>query len=228
MRIKDWTRFQHFKDRRPPWIKLYRDLLDDPDWHSLDPLSAKILTMLWLVASEDPEQKGQLPSVRRLAFRLRIEEGQLKQSITKLNHWLIHDDISAISDRYQLVIPEGEGETEGETETEADGEISDAGASPRMRIPYQEIVDLYHELLPKNPRIHALTTKRKAQIRARWVDGSLPDLETWRQYFEFVGKSNFLTGMVMPRDGRKPFIANLEWLTNETNFTNVAEKKYHG
>ena len=29
MRIKNWNRFQHFKDRKPPWIKLYRDILDD-------------------------------------------------------------------------------------------------------------------------------------------------------------------------------------------------------
>jgi hypothetical protein len=30
-RVKDWTKFQHFKDRRPPWIKLYRDILDNRD-----------------------------------------------------------------------------------------------------------------------------------------------------------------------------------------------------
>ena len=35
-RIKGWVKFQHFKDRRPPWIKLYRDILEDPDWHDLD------------------------------------------------------------------------------------------------------------------------------------------------------------------------------------------------
>ena len=112
MRIKDWNRFQHFKDRRPPWIKLYRDLLDDPDWHALDPLAAKVLTMLWLVASEDPDQNGQLPDVRRLAFRLRIEENQLKQALNKLDHWLILDDNNVISERYHVVIPETETETE--------------------------------------------------------------------------------------------------------------------
>jgi hypothetical protein len=29
IRIKNWAQFQHFKDRKPPWVKLYRDLLDD-------------------------------------------------------------------------------------------------------------------------------------------------------------------------------------------------------
>ena len=53
MRIKNWERFQHFKDRRPPWIKLYRELLDDPDWHDLAGDDAKFLVMLWLIASGD-------------------------------------------------------------------------------------------------------------------------------------------------------------------------------
>jgi hypothetical protein len=115
IRIKDWNRFQHFKDRRPPWIKLYRDLLEDPDWHELDPLAAKVLTMLWLVASEDSDQEGQLPDIRRLSFRLRMEELQLKQALTKLEHWLIFDDDTVISHRHQDDAPE----TETETETEA-------------------------------------------------------------------------------------------------------------
>jgi hypothetical protein len=30
--IKSWERFQHYKDRDPPWIKLYRDLLTAESW----------------------------------------------------------------------------------------------------------------------------------------------------------------------------------------------------
>ena len=105
-RIKGWTKFQHFKDRRPPWIKLYRDILEDPDWHELDGDTAKILVSLWLIASEDLD--GRLPDLRRLAFRLRIKESQLKQALTKLDHWLDRDDIGAISERYQSDAPETE------------------------------------------------------------------------------------------------------------------------
>lgn len=115
-KIKGWDKFQHFKDRRPPWIKLYRDILDDPDWHELDGDTAKALVALWLLASEDEEQKGALPDVRRIAFRLRISEKQAKQTLTNLSHWLIQDDINVISDRYQDDAPERAGEeTEGET-----------------------------------------------------------------------------------------------------------------
>ena len=115
MRIKGWSKFQHFKDRTPPWIKLYRGLLDDPDFHALDGDSAKLLVMIWLVASEDETHQGTLPCDKKLAFRLRIAERQLKQALTKLSHWLIQDDISVISDRYQVDAPETETETETDT-----------------------------------------------------------------------------------------------------------------
>jgi hypothetical protein len=115
-RIKGWVKFQHFKDRRPPWIKLYRDILEDPDWHDLDGDTAKILVALWLLASEDEDQEGKLPDARRLAFRLRVSETKVNQALTKLSHWLEHDDIDVISSGYQSDAPETETETETETE----------------------------------------------------------------------------------------------------------------
>jgi hypothetical protein len=115
LRIKNWSKFQHFKDRRPPWVKLYRDLLDDIEWHELDPLSAKVLVMLWLIASED---LGALPDIKTIAFRLRMPQKQVSDCISKLSHWLDHSDIEPISNRYQDDPLEKEKETEEEKETE--------------------------------------------------------------------------------------------------------------
>lgn len=114
MRIKNWTKFQHFKDRRPPWVKLYRDILDDLEWHELDPLAAKVLVMLWLIASEND---GRIPDNKTLAFRLRLTELKTKEIIIKLSHWLEQDDINAISEQYQCDRPERETETETKKET---------------------------------------------------------------------------------------------------------------
>jgi uncharacterized phage protein (TIGR02220 family) len=116
MRIKNWDKFQHFKDRRPPWIKLYRDLLDDAEWAELSPPNAKFLVMLWLLASED---KGTLPDYKNIAFRLRMSEKLVKSIVSELSHWVVHDDINLISTRYQL----GPSETETETETENNGHV---------------------------------------------------------------------------------------------------------
>lgn len=114
-KIKDWAKFQHFKDRRPPWIKLYRDILDDPEWHELAPAAAKTMVMLWLIASED---SGNLPDIKRIAFRLRLPISTIQAHISALSHWLICDDITTISGRYQDDAPERETEGEGEKETE--------------------------------------------------------------------------------------------------------------
>ena len=127
LRIKDWHKFQHFRDRKPPWIKLYRDLLDDVEWHTLDPKAAKALVMIWLIASEND---GELPDVRALAFRLRVSEKEAKSIVSSLSHWLIQDDINAISGRYQDDIPEIERETEIEKEREGERKVSRATRLP--------------------------------------------------------------------------------------------------
>lgn len=121
IRIKDWVKFQHFKDRRPPWIKLYRELLDDPHWHALDGAAAKHLVMLWLIASEDESKQGLLPDVSTLAFRLRITEKAVRHLINTLSRWLECDDIKSISDRYQVGPPETETETETQTQERGRG-----------------------------------------------------------------------------------------------------------
>ena len=128
MRIKNWTKFQHFKDRRPPWVKLYRDILDDLEWHELDPLAAKVLVMLWLIASEND---GRIPDNKTLAFRLRLTEVKTKEIIIKLSHWLEQDDINVISSGYQLDSTETERETEVEKEKETKTKAPE-GVSPEV------------------------------------------------------------------------------------------------
>jgi hypothetical protein len=122
MRIKNWDRFQHFKDRKPIWIKLYRDLLDDLNWHNLDPKLAKALVMIWLIASEE---RGQLPEIKSLAFRLRMSEKDTKDVVTRLSAWLEQDDIDGISSVYQDDMPEKRREeTDKEKEIEAPEGVS--------------------------------------------------------------------------------------------------------
>ena len=122
-KIKNWSRFQHFKDRRPPWVKLYRDLLDDLDWFELDPLASKTLINLWLIASE---YDGCLPSLEILSFRLRLKKQEITKILNSLSHWMEQDDIKEISEGYQLDRPETETETETEKEkkTEAPEGVS--------------------------------------------------------------------------------------------------------
>ena len=52
LRIKNWSEFQHYKDRNPPWIKLHRTLLDDYEFACLQDASKLHLMLIWLFASQ--------------------------------------------------------------------------------------------------------------------------------------------------------------------------------
>jgi hypothetical protein len=121
MKVKNWNKFQHFKDRRPPWIKLYRDIIDDLEWFELSGDASKALVMLWLIASEN---NGELPDIKTISFRLRLDIHRCKELLSELTHYI---DIDVISDRYQNVMTE----TETETETETDKKL-------RKRVEYPE------------------------------------------------------------------------------------------
>ncbi len=49
--VKNFERFQHYKDRSPPWIKLYNELLDDYSFACLDDAAKFHLIAIWLLAS---------------------------------------------------------------------------------------------------------------------------------------------------------------------------------
>jgi len=238
MKIKNWSKFQHFKDRRPPWVKLYRDLLDDMEWHDLDPLSSKVLVTLWLLASEDDEQQGKLPNIKTLSWRLRLPQEQVLNCINKLSHWLEQDDINLISSGYQDDLPETETERETKKETEI---ISPPTGEPESKIPdckHSEVISLYHQHLPTLRKVEVWNAARQGYLRQRWrevaeelsksteIDSS-DVLGWWGDFFQHVGKSKFLTGRVNSKDGRA-FTADLEWILKPSNFAKIVEGKYHG
>lgn len=109
--IKNWQKFQHYKSGRgaPPWIKLYRDLLNDPEWFELSPEAAKFLVSCWILAAE---KDGMLPDSKTLAFRLRVDSKKVGDLLNHCKHWIIPFDSTLLADCYQVAIPETETETE--------------------------------------------------------------------------------------------------------------------
>lgn len=97
------------------------------------------------------------------------------------------------------------------------------GKPAKPDCPHQEIIALYHEVLPMCPQIRDWTPARATQLRARWnEDEKRQNLAYWRQFFEYVSSCDFLVG----RSGKTPFFADLEWITKAANFTKIREAKY--
>ena len=90
MKVRNWDKFQPtMKDRNVIWIKLYRQILEDYEWHNLSSDSKATLIEILLLASEN---NGKLPEIHKIAFRLRKTEDFIQKQIHLLSHWLQHDN----------------------------------------------------------------------------------------------------------------------------------------
>jgi len=138
--IKNWSQFQHYKSGRgaPPWIKLYRDLLNDPEWFDLPADAAKFLVSCWILAAETD---GFLPASKTIAFRLRLDIKQVEKFLSLCEHWIISDDSKLLAKRYQVAIPETETETEKET---------DINSPKQVRTTYSKDFELFWNGYPKD------------------------------------------------------------------------------
>lgn len=218
LRIKNWEKFQHFKNRRPPWIKLYRDLLDDIEWHSLPGDAAKVLVSLWLHASETGNPT--LPGLKQLSFRLRMTEKRITDSISMLSHWLEQDDIKVISSRYQDDTPETERETERETEAEDGVSVSDKSIEnlkPTFWV--DEVIALWNLKAHKNlPRIQLVSKTRETHVKARLE--TFPRLDQWEHLISKINASPFLVGL------KTEWKCDFDWVINPTNMAKILEGNY--
>lgn len=51
--VKNWEELQHYKTRRPPWIKLYRRLLTDHEFLKLTERQQWQLVRIWILSAEE-------------------------------------------------------------------------------------------------------------------------------------------------------------------------------
>jgi hypothetical protein len=101
--------------------------------------------------------------------------------------------------------------------------------------PHDAVQALYHDVLPMLPRVEVWNKTRQALLRQRWREVCADQRYTteseglgwFRDYFELVKTSRFLTGRAQPKPGSPPFLADLEWLVRPTNFVKVVEGRYN-
>ncbi len=89
--------------------------------------------------------------------------------------------------------------------------------------PHQEIIALYHEMLPMCPQVRDWTPARATLLRARWnEDKKRQNLDYWKRFFEYVSTCDFLVG----KSGNRPFMADLPWILKAENFAKIREGRY--
>jgi uncharacterized protein YdaU (DUF1376 family) len=88
----------------------------------------------------------------------------------------------------------------------------------------EDVIDLYHEMLPELITIKRLTPKLEANIRVIHQTEKFGcfDLQHWENFFRRVKRSNWLTG----RAKGKPSKYSLRGLVETENYTKIAEGQY--
>jgi len=219
IKVRNWDKFQHYNKRNPPWIKLHSELLASYDFNCLQDASKAHLVLIWLLASQtenkipnDPTWiQKKIGSEKKPDTKLLIDEGFLEVITTCLQ-----DASTMLSSCY------------AQAAAEAEAEERQKASRQKQNVPFVKIIAMYHEILPELPECKKITEKRRGYIRARWNNG-LPDIDHWKRFFKAIRSSDFLMGKLPAgKDRSKPFIADLEWITNQTNYVKILEKKYHG
>ena len=91
--------------------------------------------------------------------------------------------------------------------------------------PHNDIISIYHEVLPEFPKVVVWNDSHKSQLRTRWKENSdYQSLEWWKQFFDYIRQSDFLMGRSSTTSSWQP---DLEWLTKKTNFAKIANGRYH-
>jgi len=105
--------------------------------------------------------------------------------------------------------------------------------------PIGSLVNLYHEMMPANPRVKVVNKARQSAIRQRWIEAAgmsckpfgyqtkAEGLEAWRNFFAICAESDFLTGRAPASAGRPAFIADIDFLFSPSGFARTLENKYH-
>lgn len=194
---------------------------------------AALVTIGWLVDHPEGVCLVRFDEHNGESAKSRAADAKRKANSRKLSAEIRTSDGQKTDESGQ--IPELEKEKEKElTPTTPDGVVvasqagNLAGTRPtpavRPECPHQDIIALYHEILPECPQVRDWTPARQLQLRTRWnEDPRRQNLDYWRQFFEYVKKCGFLVGR---GDGERPFIADLEWMTKSKNFTKIREGKY--
>ena len=88
-----------------------------------------------------------------------------------------------------------------------------------------EVVHLYHSLLPKNPAVRVVSDSLREDVLSL---RELPVLSDWDNFFQYVARSRYLTGgMPAKAPYIRPFSASLHWLVKRQNFSEICDGQHH-
>jgi hypothetical protein len=167
-RVKNFERFQHYKDRNPPWIKLYATLLEDYEFSQLDDASKAHLMLIWLLAGKHQNRlrldarwvQARTSTKQRVNLTKLVESGFL----IIINDDDIKNDSKMLAGCKQSVL--------SETETEQETETAASNVAPDSKTPDAAAAEFLQSAEPekdKNPNPRSLDLLQKFKIKTSLI-----------------------------------------------------------
>lgn len=223
LKIKDWDRFQHYKDRNPPWIKLHASFLTSKAWLCSTAEDRNLAIACMLVAAQNGTDGTFEPDHDYFKSLLTLDHYPNFKSLIDNN--FLEDASKCYHGASKCYNREEERREEKEKRREDSLSSTPVDNPPKQdNCPYQKIINLYHEMLPELPVVKILTDQRKRSIKARWKS-DIDCLPLWKEYFNIISQSDFLCGRLGTVNERT-WVANLDWLLKPSNFAKVLERRY--
>lgn len=110
-RVRNWDKFQHYKDRNPPWIKLHTELLDNYEFSQLHDASKLLAFCILLLAARSDNKIPHDPAWIQSRANLKQEPNLQPLFDERFIEWIQElpsteqDASSALAGRKQLAIP---------------------------------------------------------------------------------------------------------------------------
>lgn len=151
--VKNFEKFQHYKDRAPPWIKLYNGLLEDYDFGGLPDASKMHLIAIWLLASRSENKIPYDP--KWVSNRINATEPVDLDLLARRGFILIiQEEVQPASDALAGRLPRGEREGQDQNiEKRKENSRSVAKATrPAENLKFEEFWKAYPRRDGPNPR----------------------------------------------------------------------------
>lgn len=140
LKIRNWDKWQSYRSDRgqPPWIKIHREVMRNPDWVALTDAQRGQLVSIWLLAAD---HNGVIPASPEIIMKLCYME-KLPNLKLFMDYGFIEHDANTTPTRRQHDQPD----TEAETETETDIMSGKPDATPKVNGYKQDAIKLLNVL----------------------------------------------------------------------------------
>jgi len=182
IRVKNWSEFQHYKDRNPPWIKLHNDLLHSRTWVTLDDASKALAVALMLLASRTDNKISADPGyIQRVAYLHTLPDLEKLLKVDFIEIIDLGENCKQTLAGASKVLANRTTETETyKTEKKEHG--SSAAPTNRVTDDFEVLWKQYPKRSGSNPRkaaLQAYSARRKEGVRHKDIAAGLKRYAAW-------------------------------------------------